>query len=89
MTEAVQTVPEFNNKSNHEFTDISSEQWRQYTFLKDGAVVALRIQDPLRLAVSASGGHRVFDASGLCHYVPSGWFHLSWEAKSGQPHFVA
>lgn len=83
------SVPEFINKSNHEFTDISSEEYRQYAFMKDGAVVAMRIDQPLWLSVSASGGHRLFDASGESHYVPSGWFHLSWKAKPGQPHFVA
>ena len=76
---------EFRNSSNLEFSDISSEAWREYRFA-DGQVV--RIDEPLKLNVSESKGHRIFDAAGISHYIPSGWIHLRWEAKSGQPNFV-
>lgn len=76
---------EFINESTNEFADISSEEWRQYEFPNDEVV---RISGPLKLAVSRSGGHRVFDSTGVSHYVPGGWLHLSWKAKDGQPHFV-
>jgi hypothetical protein len=76
---------EFKNDSDLEFTDISSEAWREYRF-ESGAVV--RIENPLRLNVSASGGHRIFDAQGESHYIPFGWIHLRWEAKPGEPNFV-
>ena len=75
----------FFNASGLEFTDISSEIWRQYEF-QDGFTV--RIDAPLRLHVS-DNGHRVFDADGISHYIPMGWVHLSWKAKDGQPAFVA
>lgn len=65
--------------------DISSERYREYRFL-GGDVV--RIEAPLKLNVSESGGHRIFDAEGVSHYVPAGWIHLSWVAKDGEPNFV-
>lgn len=90
MTADTKSVAEFINKSTHEFIDISSEEYRQYVFLSpDGAPVAMRFHRPLKLSVSASGGHRLFDAEGDCHYIPAGWITLSWKAKEGQPHFVA
>ena len=85
MATALAQIPEFNNASDLEFTDISSEQWREYQFLGGQAI---RIEAPLKLNVSASGGHRVFDAEGVSHYVPAGWIHLKWTAKDGAPNFV-
>lgn len=76
---------EFRNSSTLEFSDISSEAWREYRFA-DGQVV--RIDEPLKLNVSESKGHRIFDAAGISHYIPPGWIHLRWEAKAGQPNFV-
>jgi len=76
-------MADFNNASGLEFSDISSEQFREYRF-ESGTV---RIDQPLRLHVSANG-HRVFDASGASHYVPLGWIHLKWRVKDGQPNFV-
>jgi hypothetical protein len=64
-----------------EFKDISSEDYREYRF---GDVV-VRIDAPLRLNVSSSGGHRILDSSGTSHYIPTGWQHLSWKAT---PPFV-
>ena len=75
----------FNNQSGLKFTDISSEDVREYTF-PGGDVV--RIVAPLNLHVSESGGHRVFDAGGTSHYIPKGWIHLRWSVKDGQPNFV-
>lgn len=66
-------------------TDISSEQYREYNF---GTEKLVRIENPLQLKVSG-GGHRVLDAQGISHYIPKGWFHLSWKARDGQPAFVA
>lgn len=75
----------FLNESDHEFTDISSEASRTYNFGQKGFV---KINRPLYLNVSASGGHRIFSADGQSHYIPSGWIHLSWVAKPEQPNFV-
>lgn len=71
---------------NLKFVNISSEQWREYDFGEDGVV---RIDSPLALNVSRSGGHRVWDADGVSHYVPKGWIHLRWLVKPDNPHFVA
>lgn len=82
MTSASQS---FLNESELEFSDISSEAWREYQF-ESGVMV--RIENPMRLNVSESGGHRIFDGQGLSHYIPKGWIHLVWEARPGQPNFV-
>lgn len=67
------------------FSDISSELWRAYRF-PGGEIV--RIDAPVRLAVSASGGHRVESIDGHGHYVPSGWLKIEWKPREGQPVFV-
>jgi hypothetical protein len=78
------TVKDFVHKTDHKWTDISSEQFRVYEFPdKD-----VKIDSPLMLSVSASGGHRIFDAGGVSHYIPTGYRHLYWQVKDGQPHFV-
>ena len=74
----------FINNSTYEFTDISSELFRTYTF-KGGEEVT--IPEPLQLSVSKTG-HRVFDASGTSHYVPFGWLQIKWKVKEGAPNFV-
>lgn len=78
-------MAKFINKSGLEFVDISSEHYRTYTFPGGRSVT---IDEPLKLNVSDSGGHRIFDRQGLSHYVPPGWLQLTWEAKPGRPHFV-
>ena len=78
------------NNSKHIFTDITSEEYREYLFpAPHGRFVKVRINKPTHLSVSESGGHRLLDEDGVSHYVPSGWVHLSWKAKQGQPNFVA
>lgn len=78
-------MTDFINKSGLDFVDISSEEWREYNF-GNGNVV--KIDGPLKLNVSKTGGHRLFDNDGVSHYVPSGWKHLKWKSKGGQPNFV-
>lgn len=75
---------EFKNGTDLEFVDISTEKFRTYEFVN--SVVC--INQPLKLNVSKSGGHRIFDAFGQSHYIPSGWVHLYWETKEGSPNFV-
>lgn len=74
-----------NNGTGLQFTDISSEAVRTYVFHGGDEVSIL---NPLQLNVSRSGGHRILDAQEVSHYVPSGWIHLKWTAKPGQPNFV-
>jgi hypothetical protein len=75
----------FKNESGLNFIDISSEEYRVYTHSKE---LSIKISNPLWLNVAPSGGHRIFDAEGVSHYVPKGWIHLMWKAKEGSPHFV-
>ncbi len=74
----------FKNKSSYEFLDISSEKYREYVFLGKGTI---RIEKPLKLAVSKSG-HRVWDSKGMSYFIPNEWQAIYWEVKEGQPHFV-
>ncbi len=76
---------EFRNDTTLNFKDITSESWREYIFLDNFLV---RVEKPIALNVSKTGGHRIFDADGVCHYIPSGWRHLKWKVKDGEPHFV-
>lgn len=75
---------EFSHPADMEFKDLSSEACRSYEF-PNGSVVT--ITKPLKINVSASGGHRIFDAAGVCHYIPAGWVHLKWTVNPGRPHF--
>lgn len=76
----------FRHSCTGEFTDISSEATRTYNFGQKGFV---KINHPLYLNVSNSGGHRIFSEDGQSHYIPSGWIHLSWTVRVGEPNFVA
>jgi hypothetical protein len=74
-----------NKAQSREFTDISAEESRQYSWPCGARVV---ITSPLQLNVSESGGHRILDSNGVSHYVPTGWIHLCWKVKAGAAHFV-
>lgn len=78
-------MKDFINESELTFKDISTEQWRDYIF-ESGFTITINL--PLRLNVSSSGGHRVFDSDGISHYIPAGWKHLKWKSKEGQPNFI-
>ena len=80
-------MEDFINSTDLEFIDISSEQYRKYNFVKDGVVVSVLIQNPLWLNAGANG-HRVTDLNGENHYIPMGWFQLTWKAHPGQPNYV-
>src|SRR6201985_106076 len=60
-------ISQFKNESSLEFTDISSEEYRIYEFNNGKTVM---ISEPLKLNVAKSGGHRIFDGSGISHYIP-------------------
>jgi len=89
--QALQTKAEFINASGLEFTDISTELWREYEFPPKeagGDNIIVKIYAPTMLNVSKSGGHRVFSNNSTSHYIPAGWVHLSWRVKDGAPNFV-
>lgn len=80
----IKTALSFVNESGLQFTPIDCEALRFYEW----PTHTVRIEKPLWLHVSESGGHRIFDAAGCCHYIPPGWSHLYWFAREGRPHFV-
>ena len=85
MSKKKRTVT-FINNTDMVFDNISSEKFRQYNFPDGGRYV---IENPLLLNVSKSGGHRVFDAQGLSHYVhPKEGWSIVWKARRKQPNFV-
>ena len=59
------------------FEDISTEEFRCYEFPD----MTIRIESPVELNVSKSGGHRVLDKEGISHYIPNGWRRLYWKAS--------
>ena len=72
----------FINASDKKFQSLESESYCTYVF-GDREVTIL---NPLWINVGP-GGHRIFDAAGVCHYIPKGWIHLKWVVKVGKPHF--
>ena len=87
MSSPTKEALEFRNGTDLKFSDISSEQYREYVFTRKDGSYLVRIDQPCQLNVS-DNGHRIWDASGTSHYVPKGWIHLRWRVKEGQPHFV-
>ena len=63
---------------NLEWKNIEHEIYRVYYF-PDGSEV--RIDNPVLLNVSNSGGHRIVDSYDVSHYIPSGWIHIIWETN--------
>lgn len=76
---------EITNNPNLKFDSLEDEQFRVYEFV-DGS--SFKIENPVALNVSGSGGHRVLDGTGLSHYIPTGWVHLYWKVKEGAPAFA-
>ena len=80
-----QVVASFRNGTKHKFHDISAEKHRTYIY-PDGS--SLTIDGPLLLNTNhASGGHRLFDVLGDCHYVKGGWNEIKWRVYPGEDHF--
>ena len=80
---------ELYNKTDLKFTDISSEEYRIYTFLStNGNLSQIKITDPQWLNVSETGGHGIVNSVDECVYIPTGWISIHWIPKEGRPHFV-
>ena len=87
MSEADETLHGFFNTSGLEFKDISSEEYREYNFPNGNKLTIIK---PLKLNVSKSGGHRVFDAQGVSWYVkPKESWYIHWVVEKDKPNFVA
>jgi len=79
-------TPEFINGSGLNFKDISAEDYREYQFPNGNKLL---IKNPLCLHVSASGGHRLFDAQGIAWYVqPQEGWSIHWKVEEGKPNFL-
>lgn len=79
----MKAIPQFSHDTDFEFKDISSEEYREYVF-PHGTV---RINSPLKLAITPRNSHRVFDMDGVSHIIPAGWLELRWQVKPGSPNF--
>lgn len=58
------------------------EEWREYVYA-DG--FTYRVDTPAALFVKnkpEGDSHRVVDASGVTHYIPSGWRILRWRGAT-------
>lgn len=66
------------------FASLENESFRVYEF--DGGT-QVRIENPVAVSLSSSGGHRILDGEGVSHYIPPTWIHLYWMVKEGKPHF--
>ena len=75
---------EFINTSGYEFRDISNEKVREYHFMDR----ILRIDEPLALYISESGGQRIVSKRGRCLYIPKGFLWIEWRVYDGKPHFT-
>lgn len=66
------------------------EEWREYDF---GQGKTYRVDRPIRVHITRKPGgdsHRLIDAQGVRHYVPSGWIGFRFEGKWGmQPRTIA
>ena len=79
-------MPVLRNDTDHKFVDISSELWREYTFVSGAKV---RIGEPAYLSVSPdNGGARILTMDGRCVYIPYGWVAIEWQVREDAPHFV-
>lgn len=65
-----------------DWKDISHEKVRKYAWVFDKGVFDLVIENPLKLFVSESGGHRIFNGE-RCYYVAPGWSYIEWEPVEG------
>jgi hypothetical protein len=68
-----------------DFEDLQDEEYRIYTF---SGGESIKIENPIGLNVSESGGHRIYDSQGISHYIPYKWIHLYWKVKSGHKPFA-
>lgn len=64
-------------KSFEEWIDLTGvEEQRTYLFPHPNlnVLTELTIDHPVRLFVKKSGSHKIEDAKGQIHYIPTGWF---------------
>ena len=64
-----------------EWKKIDHELYREYSFIVDGKITRVRIDNPVLLNVSKSGGHRILDVDDVSYYIPFKWISLIWETN--------
>lgn len=77
------------NNSELEFKSLTTEEYREYTFLVPmekgfGGIAVehkIKVDRPQALNVSKSGGHRIQAENGNGIYIPAGWVKLEWKTK--------
>lgn len=57
---------------------IETEEYRIYLF--DGGE-SVKIDNPVKLNISDSGGHRIVDSEGISYYIPPYWNCIKWKAN--------
>lgn len=62
------------------YNDISVEEYRVYTFAGGETI---RVDKPLWLNVSASGGHRIVVSDNSTVYIPGKFLSIQWFNKAG------
>jgi len=77
----------FINESKLIFSDISSEEFREYLLFTPDKPLKIEGK-PMKLNVSESGGHRIFTSS-WCYYIQpkEGWA-IRWKVENNKPNFV-
>jgi hypothetical protein len=78
-------ITKITNNPDLNFKSLEDEIFRVYEFT-DGSKI--RIDGPVALDVSKSGGHRILDTKGISHYIPSGWVHPYWKVQEGKLPFA-
>lgn len=63
------------------FVDIQNQRYRTYVFpaKSPAALAEITISEPVKIAASSSGIHRIVDSAGKTHVIQPGWIHLYWE----------
>lgn len=80
------TFADLRNNTEHQFIDISTEQYRIY--YNPAGEVLIHIAEPVALAVSPSG-HRVLDSEGVAFWINTDDFSVvEWKSYDGAPHFI-
>lgn len=69
-----------------ESIDISSEEYRTYTYAGGSQFT---IMAPCKLNVMPNGSHRVIDQGGITHRPSPDFVGISWKPRPGEPAFVA
>lgn len=59
-----------------EFKSVENETYRLYIY-KNGFTI--KVDNPVAIHISRSGGHRLILASGRCMYVKAGWIAFAYE----------